>query len=148
MKHLKRISIVIFILSLTFLVGCNNKKSQPKPKQPTKVAPVKPNTHKADSIAAVQKAVEAKKTAHKKAVYKNPYHIIIGSYVDKSIAEVAFKKAKKLGFNPHYVSRYKGKYTAVAIASYANIHQAYNKLYEFQDEFGYEEAWVLFQENK
>jgi len=135
------------LFSFTILMSCNDKKPQTKPKTPVKVDPQKVDTHKADSVAAV-KAFEAKKSAQKKAVYKNPYHIIIGSYAEASIAKVAFNKVKKLGFKPYYVSRYNGKYTAVAIASYPNIHQAYNKLYEFQDNYGYEEAWVLFRENK
>jgi len=147
MKHSKVYAIAVLLLSFTILMSCNDKKPQVKPKTPVKVTPQKVDTYKADSIAAV-KAFEAKKAAQKKAVYKNPYHIIIGSYVDASIAKVAFDKFKKLGFKPYYVSRYNGKYTAVSIASYPNIHQAYNKLYEFQDNYGYEEAWVLFQENK
>ncbi|MFK5891284.1 MAG: hypothetical protein QM486_11210 [Flavobacteriaceae bacterium] len=147
MKHSKIYAIAVLLLSFTILMSCNDKKPQTKPKAPAKVAPKKVDTHKADSIAAV-KAFEAQKAAQKKAVYKNPYHIIIGSYVDASIAKVAFNKIKKLGFNPYYVSRFNGKYTAVAIASYPNIHQAYNKLYEFQDDYGYEEAWILFQEKK
>jgi hypothetical protein len=147
MKHFNLYSIAVLLFSFTILMSCNDKKPQTKPKTPVKVAPQKVDTHKADSVAAV-KAFEAKKAAQKKAVYKNPYHIIIGSYAEASIAKVAFNKVKKLGFKPYYVSRYNGKYTAVAIASFPNIHQAYNKLYEFQDNYGYEEAWVLFQENK
>jgi len=147
MKHFNLYSITVLLLSFTILMSCNDKKPETKPKTPVKVAPQKVDTHKADSIAAV-KALEAQKAAQKKAVYKNPYHIIIGSYVNDAIAEVAYKKAEKLGFKPYYVSRYNGKYTAVSIKSFPDIHKAYNNLYEIQDEFGFEEAWVLFQENK
>lgn len=147
MKHSKFYSICVLLLSATILMSCNDKKPQAQPKTPVKVAPQKVDTHIADSIAAA-KAYEAKIIAQKKAVYKNPYHIIIGSYVNDAIAEVAFKKAEKLGFKPYYVSRYNGKYTAVSIKSFPDIHKAYNNLYEIKDEFGFEEAWVLFQENK
>lgn len=147
MKHFNLYSIAVLLFSFTILMSCNDKKLQTKPKTPVKVVPKKADTHKADSIANV-KTLEAQKIAQKKAIYKNPYHIIIGSYVDASIAKVAYKKAEKLGFKPYYVSRYNGKYTAVSIASFSDIHKAYNKLYEFQDEFGLEDAWVLFQENK
>jgi hypothetical protein len=147
MKHFNLYSIAVLLFSFTILMSCNDKKPQTKPKVPVKVAPKKVDTHKADSIAAV-KAFKAQKAAQKKAVYKNPYHLIIGSYADTTIAKVAFDKVKKLGFKPYYVSRYNGKYTAVSIKSFPDIHQAYNKLYEFQDDYGYEEAWILFQENK
>ena len=147
MRHFKFYTIVVFLLSVTILMSCKDKKPQAKPKTPVKATPKKVDMHKADSTASV-KAYESKKVTKKKAVYKNPYHIIIGSYVAASNAKLAFNKVKKLGFKPYYVSRYNGKYLAVSIASYANIHQAYNKLYEFQDNYGYKKAWVLFQENK
>jgi len=148
MTHLKNFLRVVLLLSFITAISCDEKKPEPKPKTPTKVTTVKPDTHKADSIATVKKALEAKKLAVKKAVYKKPYHIIIGSYTDDALAKIAYNKAKKLGFKPYFVSRYNGKYTAVSIASFPDIHQAYNKMYDIQDEYGYNDAWVLFQEKK
>jgi len=148
MSHLKNHLLVTLLFSFILLLSCDNKKAEPKPKTPAKVTTVKPDTHKADSIAAVKKALEAKKLAAKKAVYKKPYHIIIGSYTNEALANIAYNKAKKMGFKPYFVSRYNGKYTAVSIASFTDIHQAYNNLYDIQDEYGLDDAWVLFQEKK
>ncbi len=148
MKQFKVYPSLVILFSLIVLTSCNDKKPEPKAKTPAKVTTVKPDTHKADSIAAAKKAQEVKKVAPKIAKYKKPYHIIIGSYVNSDIAKVAFNKALKQGFKPYYVSRYNGKYTAVSIASFPDIHQAYNKMYDYQDEYGYDEAWVLFQEKK
>jgi SPOR domain len=148
MSHLKNHLLVMLLISFILLLSCDNKKAAPKPKIKSKVTTAKPDTHKADSITTAKKVIEVKKQATKKAVYKKPYHLIIGSYTSDALAKIAYNKAKEMGFKPYYVSRFNGKYTAVSIASFADIHQAYNNMYNIQDEYGLEDVWVLFQEKK
>ena len=143
MKHHNSTYLVMFILSITLMISCTEKKE----KVPAKETPVKSIIKKVDSPTAVKKPAAVIKTVKKQATYKNPYHIIIGSFTDKALAGATIEKAIRLGFTPHLVSRYKGQYIAVAIASFPDIHQAYNKLYDVQDGLGLE-SWVLFQENK
>lgn len=145
MKRFHLTHFAILVLSLTLVISCTEKKAQKK--APAKEIKVKPNTEKIDSLATEAKVVAAQKVVKKQATYKNPYHIIIGSYVEKENAVLLMKKYKEKGFDTYLIARPDGEHISVSIASYPDIHQAYNELYNIQDEKGIE-AWVLFQENK
>jgi len=71
------------------------------------------------------------------------YHIIVGSYEIEDNALKMQQKLKNDGINARLISRYDGEYTAVILASYPNIHKAYNNL---TDAKAYaEHPWVIYK---
>ncbi len=52
----------------------------------------------------------------------------------KENAVLLMKKHKEKGFDTYLITRPDGEHISVSIASYPDIHQAYNELYRIQDE--------------
>ena len=71
------------------------------------------------------------------------YHIIVGSFEIESNAEKLQQKLKDAGFNSRLVSRFDGEYTAVILASYPTIHDAYNDLTDAKAHT--EHPWVIYK---
>lgn len=71
------------------------------------------------------------------------YHIIVGSFEVVSNAERMMEKLKDAGFDSRLVSRFDGEYTAVILASYPTIHDAYNDLTDARAHS--EHPWVIYK---
>lgn len=71
------------------------------------------------------------------------YHIIVGSFEIESNAEKMMQKLKDNGFDSRLVSRFDGQYTAVILASYPTIHDAYNDLTDAKAHT--EHPWVIYK---
>lgn len=71
------------------------------------------------------------------------YHIIVGSFEIESNAEKMQQKLKDAGFDSRLVSRFDGQYTAVILASYPTIHDAYNDLTDAKAHS--EHPWVIYK---
>lgn len=71
------------------------------------------------------------------------YHIIVGSYEVEDNAIKMQQKLKDEGFESRLVKRYDGEYTAVILASYASIHEAYNNLTDATAHA--ENPWVIYK---
>jgi len=125
------------------------KKPKENIKATKKVATATKPTKKAKPV--VQKKRTTKVTynnANKNTnFFKNPYHIIIGSFKIKNNAIFLANKFKNKGYNAVQISRFNGEFTAVSILSLNNIHTAYNNMYDIRDKFGIDDAWVLYQKN-
>jgi len=119
----------------------------------TKTKPVK---KKRTPIVAKSKPI-AKKNHSTSVVYnnsnkktdffKNPYHVIVGSFRIRDNAIKLANKFKNKGYNAVQISRFNGKFTAVSILSLNNIHTAYNNMRDVRNEFGINDAWVLYQKS-
>jgi len=123
------------------------------------VVATKPKTKsvkkKRTTIAAKSKPIKKKRTTRvvynntnkKTDFFKNPYHIIVGSFKIRDNAIKLANKFKNRGYNAVQISRFNGEYTAVSILSLNNIHTAYNNMRDVRNEFGIEDAWVLYQKS-
>lgn len=139
MKLKNATQLVLFFLSFTLMISCGDKKE----KEPIKATPVKTEVKK----PVEAKPIPVKKVIKKQATYKNPYHLVVGSFTERVNAVIAMEKFIALGYEAYLISREDILYTSVSIASFPDIHQAYNEMYNIQDETGLV-VWTLFQEKK
>jgi len=118
------------------------KKSKPviKKRKEVKVAKAKPTVRKKQTTK-----VTYNNTNKNTDFFKNPYHVIVGSFKIKNNAILLANKFKSKGYNAVQISRFNGEFTAVSILSLNNIHTAYNNMLDIRDEFGINDAWVLYQ---
>ncbi len=117
----------------------------------TKTKPIK---KKRTPVVAKSKPIVKKKhttrvvynNSNKKTdFFKNPYHVIVGSFKIKDNAIKLANKFKDKGYSAVQISRFNGEFTAVSILSLNNIHTAYNNMRDVRNEFGIDDAWVLYQ---
>jgi tetratricopeptide (TPR) repeat protein len=97
-------------------------------------------------IKDLQFLIEAQKQ-EVEIVSNNPYHIIVGSFVNERYAQRLRKKLLKEGYDAQLITRPFGGFKAVSYTSYSNIHEAFNDLKNAKNQI-HRDSWVLFQENK
>jgi len=125
------------------------KKPKEKIKATKKVATATKPTKKAKPVVQKKRTTKVtyNNTNKNTNFFKNPYHIIIGSFKIKNNAILLANKFKNKGYNAVQIPRFNGEFTAVSILSLNNIHTAYNNMYDIRDKFGIDDAWVLYQKN-
>lgn len=74
------------------------------------------------------------------------YHVVVGSFTQKANAEELLQRLKNEGQSGRLVSRYNGEYTAVIVASFATIHEAYNHLSDAKKYA--DQPWVIHKRFK
>jgi len=126
--------------STTKTKAVNKRAKSVKKKHTPVVAKSKPIANKKHSTRVVYN------NSNKKTdFFKNPYHVIIGSFKIRDNAIKLANKFKNKGYNAVQISRFNGEFTAVSILSLNNIHTAYNNMRDVRNEFGIDDAWVLYQ---
>lgn len=165
MKKIYLSGLILSLSILTFLSCTEKKPKKTETKTVNQDALFQENLSKADSLFNIGNYTEASSfyqnaltiqsnnqyiiqkldeikiksaTPPEKEIHTKSFHVVIGSFAQKTNAEMLMAKYK----NAYIITRDKEQLYSVALANYPDIHTAYNKMYEFEDELSVK-AWVL-----
>jgi cell division protein FtsN len=150
----RTIEIIIFVLLVSALGGCNlfNKKS--KEQEAARVAAERARIDsiaraKADSLKRVEARIRQKqarldsiKRAKEEARLKaqSRFHVIVGSFKTPSYADSYAKKMANEGFSPKIIKAPNG-FNLVSVGGYETYASALDKVRDFRENGRYE-VWV------